>query len=132
MLLYYLDHNAYLPEGPGVWVEGGQRADLIVRSRERLSGVRVTLRTPVPNTVRVEFDGESRTVEIDGQPVDVTFQPDGVYSRRSWAYLLSVHPEDGFVPRLTQSGSRDGRYLGVAVSLDATAAAVATRAASGR
>ena len=132
LLLYYLDHNAYLPEGPGVWVEGGQRADLIVRSREQLSGVRVTLRTPVPNTVRVEFDGESRTVEIDGQPVDVTFQPDGVYSRRSWAYLLSVHPEDGFVPRLTQSGSRDGRYLGVAVSLDATAAAVATRAASGR
>lgn len=133
LLLYYLDHNAYLPEGPGVWVEGGQRADLIVRSRDRLERVDVILRTPIDNTVWVELDGDARTVEIEGgQPQSVSFSPDGVYARRSWAYLLSVHPEEGFVPRLTRSDSRDGRHLGVAVSLEATVTSSGARAASGR
>lgn len=133
LLLYYLDHNAYLPEPPGIWVEGGQRADLIVRSGEALSEVTVTLTTPVANTVTVELDGESQTVEMTGRgPEAVTFHPKGVYSRRSWAYLLSVRTDEGFVPRLTSRESRDGRYLGVAVGLEASVVAAGTRAASDR
>ena len=133
LLIYYLDHNAYLPEPPGIWVEGDQRADLIVRSGEPLSEVTVTLSTPVANTVTVELDGETRTVEMTGRgPEEITFRPEGVYARRSWAYLLSVRTDSGFVPRLTQPDSRDGRYLGVAVSLRASVAVAGTRAASDR
>ena len=35
LLLYYLDHNAYPPESPGIWVTGGRRADVIVRTNHR-------------------------------------------------------------------------------------------------
>jgi len=57
-----------------------------------------------------------------GVPAIVSLEPDGVYARRSWAYLLRVTTRDGFVPRLVEPGSRDARFLGVAVDLAATPA----------
>ena len=124
LLLYYLDHNAYLPEAPGIWVVGGRRAELIVRTDHRpLETVRVTLTSRVSNRVEVKLGGDSETVELEaGRSRTITLEPRGVYARRSWAYLLSIKPRDGFVPRLTETGSRDGRFLGVAVRLDVTRA----------
>ena len=134
LLLYYLDHNAYLPEPPGIWVTGGRRADLIVRTDHRpLETVRVTLTSRVANRVDVELGGDSVSVELEaGRARTVTLEPRGVYARRSWAYLLSVETSDGFVPRLVEPNSRDQRYLGVAVRLDAASATVAERAGDGR
>ena len=121
LLLYYLDHNAYRPEPPGIWVVGGRRADIIVRSGPELARVTATLRSRVANRVTIELGGASQTVELEpGVAKRITFEPDGVYSRRSWAYVLSVEPDVGFVPRLVTPDSRDGRYLGVAVTLAAT------------
>ena len=134
LLLYYLDHNAFLPEPPGIWVTGGRQADLIVRTDHRpLETVRVTLTSRVANWVKVELGGDSVSVELEaGRPRTVTLKPRGVYARRSWAYLLSVQARDGFVPHLMEPGSRDQRYLGVAVRLDASPATVAERAGDGR
>ena len=122
LLLYYLDHNAYRPDPAGFfWVAGGRRADIIVRSGPELVRVTATLRSRVANNVTVELGGASQTVELEpGVPQRITFEPDGVYSRRSWAYVLSVEPDVGFVPRLASPDSRDPRYLGVAVTLAAT------------
>ena len=55
-----------------------------------------------------------------GVPTQVTLTPRGVFSRESWAYLLSVTTRDGFVPRLREPSSTDSRYLGVALRLTPT------------
>ena len=121
VLLYYLDHNAYRPEPPGIWIAAERRADIIVRSGPPLTDVTLTFTSPVANTVEVRMGGPTVEVELEpGVAGRVTLTPDGVYARRSWAYLLSIRTEDGFVPRLVESGSRDGRYLGAAFTLGAT------------
>ena len=121
VLLYYLDHNAYRPEAPGIWIAARRRADIIVRSGPPLTDVTLTLMSPVANTVEVRMGGPTQVVELEaGVERRVTLMPDGVYARRSWAYLLSVRTEEGFVPRLVEPDSRDGRYLGVSVKLAVT------------
>lgn len=118
MLLYYLDHNAWRPEPPGIWVAAERRADIIVRSGPRLAEATVRLLSRVANTVEVSLGGATERVELAaGVPREVTLRPEGVYARRSWAYLLSVRSETGFVPRLVEPDSRDSRYLGVAVQV---------------
>jgi len=118
MLLYYLDHNAWQPELPGIWVAGERRAEIIVRSGPRLAEATVRLLSRVANTVEVSLGGATERVELaPGVPREVTLRPEGVYARRSWAYLLSVRSETGFVPRLVEPDSRDSRYLGVAVQV---------------
>ena len=121
VLLYYLDHNAYRPERPGIWIAARKRADIIVRSGPPLMNVTLKLMSPVANTVFVRMGGTKHKVELDpGVERQVFLEPDGVYSRRSWAYLLSVETKEGFVPRLREPGSTDSRFLGVAVELAAT------------
>ena len=118
VLLYFLDHNAWRPEPPGIWVAAGRRADIIVRSGPRIAEATVRLLSRVPNRVELRLGGAVERVELaPGVPREVTLRPAGVYARRSWAYLLSVTSETGFVPRLVEPGSRDGRYLGVAVQV---------------
>jgi hypothetical protein len=121
LLLYFLDHNAYLPEPPGIWVAGSSRADIIVRTPFRLQTLTLTLQAPVANTVTVSAGGPAASVDVNpGVPAIVSLEPDGVYARRSWSYLLRVKTQDGFVPRLIESGSRDARFLGVAIDIAAT------------
>ena len=118
MLLYYLDRNAYRPEAPGIWIAGERRADIIVRTGPPLVEATLRLRSRVANTVEVSLGGATRRVDLaPGVPREVVLRPAGTYSRRTWAYLLSVRSERGVVPRLVEPGSRDSRYLGVAVEL---------------
>ena len=118
VLLYYLDHNVYGPEGPGIWVAGGRRTEIIVRGGAPIAEAKLTLRSRGANSVAVSMGGATQHIDLDpGVPREITLQPKGVYSRRSWAYLLSLRSESGFVPRLVEPGSTDGRYLGVAVRL---------------
>ena len=118
VLLYYLDHNAYRPEPPGVWIAAERRADIIVRSGSAIAEATLRLMSPVANAVEVSLGGATQHVALEpGVPREVTLRPEGVYARRSWAYLLSVRSETGFVPRLVEPGSRDSRYLGVALRI---------------
>ena len=104
LLLYYLDQNAYPPEAPGIWVTGGRRADIIVRTNHRpFAEVEVTLLSRVANTVTVELGGDRRDVDVEAnRPTSVTLVPRGVYARRSWAYLLSVTAREGITPPARQ------------------------------
>ena len=118
VLLFYLDRNAYRPEPPGIWIAAERRADIIVRSGPPIAEATVRLLSRVANAVEVNLGGATRHVELaPGIPREVTLRPEGVYSRRGWAYLLSVRSETGFVPRLVEPDSRDGRYLGVALQM---------------
>ena len=119
--LYFLDHNASLPESQGFWIYGNRRADIIVRYSERLETITLTALSSVATEVSVEIgDGEGRIALTPDVPGSVTIRPSGVYSRQSWAYLMHITTSDGFVPRLTtEPGSSDNRFLGAAISLTA-------------
>ena len=124
MQLYFLDHNAWLPEPPGIWIAGTRRAEIIVRTPMELETITVTARSPIATEVSIDIgDGEGRIALVPDVPGSLTIRPGGVYSRRSWAYLMRVTTSDGFVPRLTEPGSQDGRFLGAAISLTAVPAA---------
>ena len=126
MQLYFLDHNASLPEPSGIWVYGNRRADIIVRTPMELETITVTARSPIATEVSIDIgDGEGRIALEPGVPGTVTIRPGGVYSRRSWAYLMQVTTRGGFVHRLIDPGSDDPRFLGAAISL--TAVPVETR-----
>jgi len=77
----------------------------------------VRLEAPVANRVRLAAGRATRTVSLEpGRPETVRVEVHGVYSRESWAYLLSVETDAGFVPRLDFPPSDDARFLGVAVT----------------
>ena len=116
--LYFLDDNAWLPERGGIWVAGKARTEIVVRSSEALDTLRVTLEAPVLNRVTVSAGGPVRTVTIDrGEAVTVSLRPRGSYSEQSISYLLSVNTTQGVVPRLSTTGSGDGRFLGAFMTL---------------
>ena len=124
LLLSLLDQNAYRPNALEFWVAGRRRADVVVRSPTRLASVSATLRSPVPNRVTISLGGDKATVDLrPGVSVEVSLTPNGVYSRRRWGYVLSVHPRTGFTPRLAGQGAPDNRFLGVLVKLTPRAAA---------
>jgi hypothetical protein len=120
--LYPLDQNIYSPEPAGVWVRAKARTDVAIRIPRPLASLKLTLTSPIPNHVWVSFDG--RATELDlrpGVPIDVTIPTGpGVYAVRAYNYLLTVKTSDGFVPYLTEPGSKDRRYLGVLMVLRAT------------
>ena len=118
MQLFFLDHHASLPEPPGIWIAGGRRSDIIVRTPVELETISVMARSPIANDVLIDVGGvEGRILLEPGVPGSVTIRPAGVYSRRSWAYLMRISTSDGFIPRLTEPGSDDNRNLGAAISL---------------
>ena len=117
LLLYFLDHHASSPEPPGIWITGGRRAEIIVRTGDELESLEVRLEAPVANRATIDAGGAAQTVEVErGQPVTVRVEARGVRVRGTWAYLLSITTAKGFVPRLTSPDSDDPRFLGVAVT----------------
>ena len=101
-----------------MWIAAQKRADIVVRSGPPLFEVVLTLMSPVKNTVSLQMGGAWRQVDLEpGIRRDITLVPDGVYSRRSWAYLLSVRTDNGFVPKLVELGSDDSRFLGVLLNV---------------
>ena len=123
MQLYFLDRNASLPEPPGIWVLGKRRADIIIRTPRELEAITVTARSPIVTNVSIDIGGGDGLIALKpGVPGTATIRPNGVYSRRSWAYLMRIRTSDGFVPRLVEAGSEDSRFLGAAISLTAVPA----------
>ncbi len=124
LLVYLLDDNSWRPEPTGIWIAGKSRAEIIVRTSEPLETLLATFEAPVANRVTVDASGGSQTLTIEpGRPVTVALAPRGVYSRRSWAYVLSVRTAGGFVPRLIEPGSGDSRFLGAVMRLSGRTAA---------
>ena len=121
VLLYFLNDDAYLPEGPRIWIGGGSHGDVIMRTDGPITALSVTLSAPIDNEVTVRIGGSETTVQLRaGVPKEVTLAPRGVVSRQTWAYLLTVTTRDGFVPRLRDPSSTDSRYLGVELRLTPT------------
>ena len=119
LLLYYLDDNAWRPEGAGIWVAGESRADIIVRTFPPLAELEITLRSPVANAATVTVDGSRLHTELTpNETMTLRVPIDGVFARGAQTFVLTVETESGFVPQLFRPGSRDGRFLGVQVGLE--------------
>ena len=119
LLLYYLDDKAWRPEDRGLWVAGGAETDLIVRTAPPLSAVNITVRSPIENTATLRVDGALYRIDLEpNSPVTLQAPVDGVVARGAQSFVLTVETADGFVPRLRNAASNDGRYLGVLVSLE--------------
>jgi hypothetical protein len=114
MLLYFLDQNAYPPEPPGMWIAGGRRADVLVRTEDRIDHLSVTAESPIATVLTVSLGGDPMDVPITPhKPVHFDLPALGVRGFHSYGYLLSAYSPEGFVPRLRDPGSQDGRNLGV-------------------
>jgi hypothetical protein len=118
LLLYFLDDHTYAPEPEGIWVAAGARTQIIVRTGEPLDRFTLTLRTIVPNRVRVRAGAAAREAALEPGAVTTLGVPArGVASRGTYAYLLEVTARTGAVPALVDPASRDGRPLGVLVQI---------------
>jgi hypothetical protein len=118
LLLYFLDDHAWMPEPAGIWVRGGARTEIIVRSDQPLSRLSLRLRSNVANRVQVSAGGEAVVADLaPGAPSTVVVAARVVESRGAYACVLSVAPERGAVPVLTEPASRDARLLGVQVQI---------------
>jgi hypothetical protein len=133
---YFIDDNAYLPEGDSFWVRGRARADVLLRapaqaldggqpSSLRVRGLLLELTNGLRRNrvavwsgywrTRVDLaPGEVRTLEITpagGVPYKPNIYP------TNYIYSFSVSTTEGFVPFLEEPGSSDSRYLGVLVKV---------------
>ena len=120
MLLYFLDVHAFPPEPDGMWIAGGGRADIIVRTVNRLDHFTMTASSPISTRLTVSAGADSRTVVLFPEK-RVTFDlpASGTKGFRSYMYLMSAQSSDGFVPRLRDPNSHDDRNLGVQVVFQA-------------
>lgn len=115
VFLYYLDSATYYAEGTGLWTKGGERADIVIRTDRPVTRLGLTLRTTVPNHVRVSFAGQSFEVDLAaGEDFTLRLFPQQQLNvHDSYPYLLQIESSNGFVPAEVEPGSTDDRYLGV-------------------
>ncbi len=113
MLLYFLDQNAFSPEPPGMWVSGGGRAEILVRTLDPVDHLAVSAESPIRTVLTVSMGRSAVRVSLTPGTVATFDVPaSGVRGLRSYAYLLSAQSSEGFIPHLQNTQSADFRNLG--------------------
>lgn len=118
MQLFFLDQNSFPPEPPGMWVSGGRRTDIVVRTNERLDHLAVEAESPIATVLTVSAGGAPVVVPlVPGKLSRFNVPAQGVLYLRygqSYTYLLSASSSQGFVPalRFPAMQPRDYRNLG--------------------
>jgi hypothetical protein len=136
---YFLDDNAYRPEGDAFWVRGASRAEFMLRAPVvtevtergdvlrslRIRQLEIRLETgDVPNRVTVDAGTGAQVVEIPANdartltvrmPAGVPYHLDPQFPM-NYVYSLAIASDTGFTPMFS-SGGRDSRYLGVFVRI---------------
>jgi hypothetical protein len=118
MQLYFLDQNSFPPEPPGMWVAGGRRTDIVVRTESRIAHLEVEAESPIRTVLTISMGAGPTVVPlVPGRVATFQVPASGVlYARygQSYAYLLSASSSEGFVPALLDPAApaRDYRNLG--------------------
>jgi hypothetical protein len=115
--IYFLDDNAYPRDGDAFWLKGNSSADLIFKTPEPVSQLKLTLAAgPFPSEVTIAAGTRRVTASLKPNEVAVVQVPVGTgfpyQGTRAWQVRLSV--KGGFVP-MFDIGGEDHRYLGVLV-----------------
>jgi hypothetical protein len=128
MLLYFLDQHAYPPEPPGMWVAGDGRAEIIVRTEDPVDHLVVTAFSPIHTVFSMSLGAGTVTRVLEPrQTVTFDLPASGVRGLNSYAYLMTALSSGGFIPRLQDPNSRDGRNLAVLVNFKAVTKTAATQ-----
>ena len=128
MQLYFLDQNSFPPEPPGMWVAGGRRTDIIVRTVERLDHLAVEAESPINTILTVSMGAERVTVPlVPGKLSTFKVPASGVLYERygpTYAYVLSALSTEWFIPVLRDptAAARDYRNLGALMRFSAVPA----------
>jgi hypothetical protein len=124
--LYLLDQHAWAPEpddqpGPdGMWIAGAGRADIIVRTDQPIDHLAVTASSPIQTVFHISAGRSPVVVRLaPGTPATFDVPVDGRQGFQSYSYLLSARSTEGFIPRLNDRASQDGRNLGVRIAFRA-------------
>ena len=133
---YFLDDNAYNPEGPAFWVRGKARADVILRAplSAPSTGVARPLRIAAldidvlngaaPGSVTIQTGGGSRVLRMESGASEtvrlapgygVPYQPPS--QPATWMYSLSIETNRGFVPIFIEPTAKDSRFLGAMITV---------------
>jgi len=115
--IYFLDNNTYLKENDWFWVQGGTRAQFILRASFPIQEAIFTLRngrTDGPNRIiiRKGFRSKKLILEPSSSKTCSFTLGKGFPYAGSFLHLFSVSCEKGFVPRFTDPLSYDERFLG--------------------
>jgi hypothetical protein len=116
--IYFLDDNTYPKEREFFWVRGKSRADLLFKTPDPVTRLKLTLATgAVAADVVITAGGQRITKHFrqgEGGVVEIPIGPGFPYrGTRVWPVTVAVN--SGFVPMFT-SDSLDHRYLGVQVT----------------
>jgi len=117
------DTNAYPMELGGFWVKGKSRTVLAIRTPRPAAQIKLTLSSPMDGRTTIRLDGKTREVgrERGSEPErTVAFQaPRGFPWKGSRLYRLEVGERGGFYPSKIDPESRDDRFLGVFIRVEA-------------
>jgi hypothetical protein len=120
MLLYLLDEHASPPEPPGMWISGGGRADIIVRTDNPVHHLAMTASSPIRTILTISAGAATSTIPIvPGKTVAFELPVAGVRGLNSYEYLLSAQSSEGFIPHLQDPSETDPRNLGVLLNFRA-------------
>jgi hypothetical protein len=116
--IYFLDDNAYPRDGDSFWTRGRSRADMLFKTPEPASRVKLTVSNgPWPTTVTVTVDGARVTTAMGAGETTFIQLPIGAgfpyQGTRVW--YITVAADTGHIP-LFDVGGEDVRYLGVKVT----------------
>ena len=134
VVAYFLDANAFDPEGNAFWVKGRARADLVLRAPAgpgagaaplRIAALDVdVLNGGVPNTITVSTGGDRTVLQMEAGAAQtvrlepgygVPYQPPS--QPTNWMYVMSVTTTGGFIPLLEVPGATDRRFLGALITV---------------
>ena len=133
---YFLDGNAFDPEGAAFWVKGRARADIVLRAPAgvgaggstaplRIAALDVdVLNGGAPNTVTISTGGDRTVLQMEAGAAEtvrlepgygVPYQPPS--QPTNWMYVMSVATTAGFIPLLEVPGATDHRFLGAMITV---------------
>ncbi|MBN1297754.1 hypothetical protein JXA80_13315 [bacterium] len=122
---YFADDNQFGRENDGFWVRGKSRADMVIRCWKPAETVRLTIRNGgeagrVSGAVgrdRFSYRAEAGEVfAIDMKPGPAV-RSYNLAGNPSWCYPVRIEVQSGFIPRYSEPGSTDHRFLGCFVQI---------------
>lgn len=117
------DANTYPMELDGFWVKGKSRTVVVIKTPRPAAKFSLSLSSPVAGETTLRLSGETRHIERKpgtGSEQPIVFQsPRGFSWKGSRLYRLQVEEDGGFYPSRIERDSRDNRFLGVFIRIEA-------------
>ncbi len=118
------DENSYRKELGGFWVKGKSKAALIIKTTEPAAKISLTLSCPTKGKTMVRLARQTKQVERKsrtGLAQSIVFaSPQGFSWKGSYFYRLQIEENSGFYPSMIDRDSKDNRFLGVFIRIEAS------------